>query len=176
MKWLLRTVIAVAALIALLAAAAFLLPREVSVARSVFVEAPPEQVYPHLVSLRRQTEWSPWIEEGDPVEIVYSGPEAGVGSRMEWQSADPAIGSGAQEIVAVEPGERVDTALDFGEMGMADASLVVAPRDGGSEVTWTLETDLGNSPVYRWMGLMLDAWVGTDYEIGLGRLKAQVEG
>jgi hypothetical protein len=35
---------------------------------------------------------------------------------------------------------------------------------------------MGVNPVGRWMGLMMDRWVGADYERGLANLKALVEG
>jgi hypothetical protein len=34
---------------------------------------------------------------------------------------------------------------------------------------------MGMNPVGRYMGLMMDRWVGGDYERGLLQLKAQVE-
>ena len=42
-------------------------------------------------------------------------------------------------------------------------------------MTWGLEADMGNAPVGRYMGLMMDRWVGGDFEAGLARLKALVE-
>jgi len=32
------------------------------------------------------------------------------------------------------------------------------------------------NPMGRWMGLMMDGWVGPDYETGLSNLKSLVEG
>jgi hypothetical protein len=46
---------------------------------------------------------------------------------------------------------------------------------GGTVVTWGIDADMGNSPIGRWMGLMMDRWVGTDFEAGLTNLKTVVE-
>ena len=35
---------------------------------------------------------------------------------------------------------------------------------------------MGARPAGRWLGLMMDNWVGADYERGLSNLKALVEG
>jgi hypothetical protein len=35
---------------------------------------------------------------------------------------------------------------------------------------------MGNNPIGRWMGLMLDGLVGADYERGLEQLRQTVEG
>ena len=95
---------------------------------------------------------------------------------MRWVSDQRDVGTGSQEIVVSEPDSRVETALDFGEMGTATAFFDLAPGGGGSRVTWGFTTDTGFNPVGRWMGLMMDRWVGADYETGLANLKTLVEG
>ncbi|MCX8952648.1 hypothetical protein OU790_04290 [Ruegeria sp. NA] len=39
----------------------------------------------------------------------------------------------------------------------------------------TFESDLGLNPMSRWMELMMDKWVGGDYERGLNNLKVLIE-
>ena len=58
----------------------------------------------------------------------------------------------------------------------AVANFELVESDGKTAVTWGFETDLGSNPMARWMGLMMDSWVGGDYEAGLSNLKALVEG
>jgi uncharacterized protein YndB with AHSA1/START domain len=169
-----RLILVLLAVIVLLAAISFLLPREVRVTRSVTIDAPPEAVFPHVNSLQRFVEWSPWQGYDPAMAQTFSGPEAGVGNRMEWTSEDERVGSGSQEITVSVPNERVETALDFGGMG-GTATLALAPVGAGTEVTWGLDSDMGMNPVGRFMGLMMDRWVGGDYERGLLQLKAQVE-
>jgi carbon monoxide dehydrogenase subunit G len=60
-------------------------------------------------------------------------------------------------------------------MGPADAAFELAPQGGGTQVTWTFETELGMNPIKRYFGLMLDRLLGADYEAGLTALKALVE-
>jgi hypothetical protein len=61
-------------------------------------------------------------------------------------------------------------------MGTALAAFDLVETDGKTTVTWGFTTDMGNSPMGRWMGLMMDSWVGGDYETGLTNLKSLVEG
>lgn len=105
-----------------------------------------------------------------------SGPEAGVGNTLNWTSEHPQVGTGSQEIVESVPEQTVKTALDFGPMGSASASFDLTPEGDQTQVTWGFESDLGMNPMSRWMGLMMDKWVGGDYERGLTNLKALVEG
>ena len=114
--------------------------------------------------------------ERDPdVKTTYSGPDSGVGSKLAWSSEHPQVGNGNQEIILSEPDQRVETALDFGEMGLAKAGFLLEENAGVTTVTWTLDTDMGSNPVGRWMGLMMDRWVGADYELGLSNLKSLIE-
>ena len=160
----------------LLVAVAYLLPREVEVNRTATIAAPPEAVFEHVASLQKFSEWSPWGNIDPDMKVSYSGPDMGVGNKMEWQSEHPNVGNGAQEITAIVENERVESALDFGEMGTALASFDLVKSGDGTEITWGLKSDMGNNPIGRWMGLMMDKWVGADYEKGLAALKAKVEG
>jgi hypothetical protein len=155
---------------------AFLLPREVQVARSVVIEAPAEEIFPHVNAMKMTEAWSPWLGKDPQVQLTYEGPEAGVGNKMSWASDVPEVGNGTQEITLSVENEKVETALDFGDMGTAKASFTLAAAEGGTELTWGFVTDTGMNPMFRWMGLMMDGWVGADYERGLGNLKALVEG
>ncbi len=176
MRFLVRFFAGLLVLVVVLAAAAFLLPRDVSVARSVVIDAPPEDIFGHVNNLQAFSEWSPWGDRDPDMKQSFSGPETGVGNMMTWESEQSDVGSGTQEIVAIKENERVETIVDFGPMGQADAQWVLAPKEGGTEVTWAFQTDMGMNPMGRYMGLMMDKWVGADYEKGLANLKARVEG
>ena len=170
-----RLLLGLLALFVVLAAAAYLLPRQVTVTRDVEVAAPPETVFPYVNSLQKTAQWSPWTDLDPDMKITYAGPEQGVGNRMTWTSDDPRVQTGSQEIMVSQPDARVETALHFGDMGVATAWLVLKPQNGGTLVTWGLQADTGTSPVGRYTGLMLDHWIGADFEKGLTRLKGLVE-
>lgn len=172
LKWLIGLVVVLAVVFF---AGGYLLPRDVVVARTIEIDAPPSDVFPHVNSLKATEAWSPWLDRDPDVKLTYSGAEAGVGSKMEWASEDPQVGAGTQEIVESQADKLVKTALDFGEMGLATASFDLVDAGGKTTVTWGLNADMGESPMGRWMGLMMDTWVGADYEAGLVKLKAVVE-
>ena len=157
-------------------AGAYLLPRNVQVARSIDINAPADQVFQQVNSLKATQNWSPWLSLDPDVALTFNDVETGVGSAMSWTSENPKVGSGAQEITASVENQSVTTALDFGDMGTANAEFLLKEADGITNITWTLDADMGNNPIGRWMGLKMDDWVGADYEKGLGNLKALVEG
>ena len=172
LKWLLGVLVGV---VVVFVAVGFVLPRNVSVARSIDINAPADKVFPHVNSLKASAEWSPWMGRDPDMTTNYTGPDEGVGAKLEWASEHPQVGNGSQQIVVSDPGKRVETDLDFGDMGLAKAAFLLDEAGGATKVTWTLDTDMGVGPVGRWMGLMMDSWVGGDYETGLSNLKALVE-
>lgn len=162
-------------LIAILVAVSFLLPRQVMVARSIEINAPASDVFAKVNGLKSGAEWSPWLSRDPEVKLMYSGPDVGVGSKLEWTSEHPQVGNGKQEIVEVIENEKVVTVLDFGSQGTAMAAFNLVEAGGKTIITWDLDTDMGMNPVGRYMGLMMDKWIGGDYETGLANLKALVE-
>jgi hypothetical protein len=176
MRFLRNLILVLMGLIALLAAGAYLLPRHQIVERSILIDASPEAVFPLVNSLKRGAEWSPWMGRDPAMQVTYEGPDDGVGAKMQWASENPQVGSGRQEIVLSTPNERVETALDFGEMGAAKAWFALASEGEGTRLVWGLDADMGSNPIGRWMGLMMDRWVGADYEAGLANIKALAEG
>jgi len=162
-------------LIVALIGISYLLPGTAEVSRSITIDAPPQAIFPYVNSMQETEKWSPWLARDPETQLSYSGPEAGVGNRLSWQSDDPQVGSGTQEITASVPDQSVQTALDFGPMGTASATFLLQPEGDVTQVTWGFQSELGFNPMARWMGLMMDRWVGADYEQGLSNLKALVE-
>jgi len=170
-----RILAAIVVIAVLVVVVAFLLPRHVSVSRSIEIDAPPAVIYPLVADLRRANEWSPWLELDPDVEITFTGPTDGVGQKMNWKSDDPNVGSGSQTITMLEPDSKVETALDFGDQGAATASFDLEANGSATEVTWGFTADLGFNPIARYFGLMFDKWIGADYEKGLAKLKTVAE-
>lgn len=158
-----------------LTAIAFALPRVASVERSVVINAAPDQIFPYINTLRKGELWSPWLKRDPNAELIYTGPDAGVGSKMEWRSDNKNVGNGTATIIESVENQGIKTALDFGPQGTADAWFNLVPQDQSTEVFWGFNTDMGMNPIGRWMGLMMNKWVGADYAQGLANLKELVE-
>ena len=156
----------------------FILPDEAHVERAVTIHAPACTIYAQMDDFRRFNLWSPWAEiDPDGTTYTFSGPDRGVGAKMEWSSEDKNVGSGSQEITAVEPYEEVRTSLDFGDQGKADAVFLLDDEAGdGVRVTWAFDTSFEGRFLGRFFGLFMDSWVGADFEDGLGNLKTLTEG
>ncbi|MEJ8568254.1 SRPBCC family protein [Elongatibacter sediminis] len=166
--------------IALLVIGLFL-PREVHVERSIVIERPAPTVFALVDGYATFNAWSPWAVQDPTASYQVSGPDRGVGARMEWEGDPRLTGRGEQEIVLSEPYRLVRTRLRFDQQGEADSYFALQAVDAGTRVTWGFDTDLteGQSAlsglVARYFGLFFDRWIGTDYERGLSNLKAFAE-
>ena len=161
-------------LLILLVLIGLLLPPSAEVERSIVIDAPPDEIFPQLNSMRAFNTWSPWGGDAD-TRYEFSGPEQGAGSRMTWQSDSAQAGFGAQEIVASVPARQIEMRLEFGEKGGGTATFLLEPQGGSTLLRWRFRTEFGWDLFDRYVGLMLDNLIGTSYEKGLRALKTRIE-
>lgn len=163
------------ALAALLLSAGLFLPKSAHVERSIRTTASPATVYALVNGFQHFNEWSPWSELDPNTKYGYSGPASGVGAKMTWSSDEANVGSGSQEILAVEPDRMVRIRLEFGDQGPSQSTLTIVPDGTGSTITWAFAADFSDRYFDRYIGLMFDKFIGPDYERGLARLKKVAE-
>jgi len=174
-RYLKRLGVALVVVVVLLLVVAMLLPAQVTVQRSIAVQAPRCNVFALLDGYSWFDDFSPWAGRDPDTRYTFEGPSRGVGARMSWQSSSPEVGSGSMQTTLSEPCERIEQDLDFGAQGSAVAWWDLRPVEDGVQVTWGLDSDFGMNPVGRFMGLMMDGFIGPDYEQGLEGLKALAE-
>jgi uncharacterized protein YndB with AHSA1/START domain len=174
MKFLVRTIVVLIALVVLLLAVGLALPSRFRVERSVEIAAPAARVYPLIAAPAAWKQWSVWNQRDPAMKIEYAGPASGAGATWRWQSASE--GNGEMALTEVVPDQRIAYRLSFPDMGMqSTGALTLAPSGTGTKVTWTNEGDMGGNPVNRWFGLFMDRLVGPDFEAGLANLKRRAE-
>ena len=174
MRFIGRLFMLLVAAVVVLALVAFALPREITVSRSITINAPASKIFPLVNDLRKHS-WSPWVQLDPNAKFAYSGPTQGKGQKVNWQSDRDDVGTGSQTITASETNKLIETALDFGKHDTATAGFDLEEGGNKTNVTWRFKTDAGNNPVMRWMGLMFDTWIGENYEKGLANLKELAE-
>jgi len=171
-----KTLLGLVALVVLLVLIGLFLPSTAHVERSAAIDSSPARVFALINGYRSFNKWSPWAERDPATQYVFEGPDTGVGAKMNWASENPQVGTGFQMITLSEPDSRVETHLDFGSQGTAEAFFLLEPTESGTRVTWGFDTDFGLNLVSRYLGLMFDNWIGADYEAGLANLKSMAEG
>jgi len=72
--------------------------------------------------------------------------------------------------VAHVTADQVTFDLDLGPLGQPTQAISAVAVDGGAEVTWRMDMDLGMNPVFRVMGLFMDDMIGSNFELGLANI------
>ncbi len=175
MRLISRLLLALSALIVIMAIVSFFLPQKQKVVRSMDISAPAESIYPYLANPKKFSEWSPWSKIDPNMKVQYVGETSGKGAGMTWQSDQRSVGSGSWTIVKATENESIDVEMDFGDQGLATSFFTLKPAGASTQVTWGFETDAGMNPIMRWMGLLMDKMVGSEYEKGLADLKQMSE-
>lgn len=173
LKWIAVVVVVVVAVVLVLTANR---PDTFRVERTLRIQAPPEKIQGYIEDFHRWPQWSPFEKLDPQMQRSFSGAAQGPGAVYAWEGNGKA-GAGRMQILESDPGRRVTIALDFLKPLRASntAEFTLAPRDGGTDVTWAM---FGPVPfVAKIMHLFfdVDSMVGKDFEAGLGNLKALAE-
>lgn len=145
-------------------------PSHYTVTRSRVVSGTPTDVAPFLTDLRQWIRWNPW-DAMEPSSVKeYSDPASGVGAWYTWRGDQ--TGAGRMEITAISS-TRVDYAMHFMEP-MDDRAVVymtMTPEgDARTNVSWTIEGELGFPGKLMDVLMGMDAMLGADFERGLAKL------
>jgi len=152
--------------IAALAVATLALPRHVSIERSAVIDAAPEVVIAMASSNSGYQTFNPYKDLDPNLQVKMFGPDSGVGSGFSFESKD---GAGQQTVASVRA-DQVVFDLDLGPLGKPTQTISAVAVDGTTEVTWTMDMDLGMNPIFRVMGLFMDDMIGPNFELGLANI------
>jgi hypothetical protein len=131
-------------------------------------------VYDTLNSLKRFKDWNVVPLRDPRMALKLSGPEAGKGARLDYDSDKPNPGEGSWQIVDSQPGQSVTYALTNPERG-SDKKMTfkLEPTGRGGrnvKITQTYDVDYGWNLLGRYAGLYVGRHVGDDMKLGLERL------
>jgi len=149
------------------------LPSKATVERRLTIQSSPAAIYAVLVDFRQFRTWDPWsLMEPESKSNVEG---QGVGSVYSWQGE--VVGRGNMVIKSLKDNEQVEVILTFEKPFASQALTAWTLTDlgnGATEVLWSFEQDLAY--FQRYFSLTMDGMLGADFETGLTRLKARMEG
>ena len=142
------------------------LPSKAEMQRSQVIDASPELLFEQVNDLEKWESWSPWHQLDPNMSIEYSSANpVGEGEWYKWEGNDQ-VGSGQLTILESNPHELIKTQMEFMEAGEPSHSdWIFEPVEGGTKVTWTFDGEM--SGMNKWFGLMMDSFLGPQYEKGL---------
>ncbi len=169
---LLVVIIAIPMLIALF------VPKNYSVERQVTINKPKDQVFEYARYLRNQDEFSKWAQMDPNMEKYYSGNDGKVGFISGWKSENDEVGSGEQEILAIQDGERIDYALRFFEPFESEDNAYMAFEAQSSDetrVAWGFDGSMAYPMNLMLLFMDMEELIGNDFEQGLQKMKEILE-
>jgi Polyketide cyclase / dehydrase and lipid transport len=154
-----------------LAIIGMLLPDEYSVERSIVVKAKPFDVHSQIVDLKT---WPKWNAEHPDRQYQFPGQTQGEGAVQTW--SEPNKPDATMTITWENPHEGIQyTVLLDGDEEPLKCSIRYEPTADGTQVTWRTRGKLGNNPIDRWRGLLMEGNLGPELETGLENLKPLAE-
>ena len=174
MTRLLELLISIAIVAVLFLVVGVLLPSSRQLTESVETNRKMSIVFDTINSLRRFDDWSPLVLRDPAAELKLSGPESGVGARLDYASTNENIGKGSWEITESEQDARVVYQLDDEHRGSNKRTAFTLTPTGRNnrnvEITQTYNVDYGWDLLGRYAGMYVSRNVGDDMKLGLGRL------
>ncbi|MBP6596010.1 MAG: SRPBCC family protein [Arenimonas sp.] len=150
------------------------LPAKRSVSHSVETNRPMSTVNDILSGFARFRDWNALINHDPKMALTISGPELGVGARLDFASQQRSVGSGSWEVIDVVPGEKVVYALDVPGRGQDKRMTFRFERTGqrnqNVKITQRYTVDYGWNLLGRYAGLYVTREIGDDMKRGLEKL------
>ena len=169
-----KIVIFLVALVGLLLVLAIFLPSSYKVERSATINAPAEKVYTQVVDLNNYLKWNPWSKMDMKAKHTISANSQGIGAVWSWDGQE--VGKGSLTIEKVVENKSIETKVLFTSPRQDEGKgfWTFEETSGTTKVTWAMEGELGY-PIGRFMGLMMDGMLGSNFEQGLANLKEITE-
>ncbi len=127
-----------------------------------------------LNSLRRFKDWNPLVLRDPRVQMTLSGPDSGVGARLDYVSKEEGLGKGSWEITESVSREKVSFKIDNEERGTNKRTSFSFKPTGRNnrnvEITQSYDVDSGWNLLGRYSGMYVSRHIGDDMKLGLSRI------
>jgi len=168
--------VAAGALVLVVVVLALVTPGEVSIDRSIVIDAPPEVIYPYIVQFKKRLTWYPWYLADPDISLQFKGEEGQVGAVAIWEG-NSQVGSGEEVITAADENRRVESTIRFSQPfeNQVETDFELDPEGDQTKVTWQYRGKLSFPVNIFGLVMDIDDAVGSDFERGLENLKKVCE-
>ena len=174
MTRLLEILISLAIVAALYLLVALVLPSSRHLVEKIETNRKLTIVFDSLNSLRRFEDWNPLVLRDPRMQLSLSGPESGVGARLDYVSTEDGLGKGSWVISESVPREKISYKIDNVERGHNKRTSFIFKPTGRNnrnvEITQTYDVDYGWNLLGRYAGMYVSRHVGDDMKMGLSRI------
>lgn len=180
MKTLKTIGLVLAGLLFLIVLVSLFLPKHYHIERSIIIEKNVEVPFNIVKDFKLWDFWSPWHDIDTAMKKTYSETKGEVGSWYSWESQNPDAGKGKITITKLVTNELIEDELAFEGVGTSMATYTFESVENGTKVIWVLSNGHSDMPWYmvvpsKYINLMMESFVGPDFEKGLQNLKTYSE-
>lgn len=173
-----KIIITLAVIIAIPLIAALFTADSYDVERSVIIDQPKSLVFNYVKYLKNQDHYSKWANMDPNMEKSYRGVDGTVGFVSAWNSENPDVGQGEQEIIKIDETGRIDYELRFlAPFEATEPAYMIVEKitDGKTKVRWGFSGHMAY-PMNIMMWFMdFETIIGNDLQTGLDSLKKVME-
>jgi hypothetical protein len=174
MTRLLEILISLAIVAALYLLVALVLPSSRHLVEKIETNRKLTIAFDSLNSLRRFKDWNPLVLRDPRVQLSLSGPDSGVGARLDYVSKEEGLGKGSWVISESVPREKVSYKIENEERGSNKRTSFIFKPTGRNnrnvEITQTYDVDYGWNLLGRYAGMYVSRHVGDDMKMSLSRI------
>ena len=178
MKILKNILLGLGIFIGLVLIAAWFTNKDYSVEREIVINKPKQKVFDYVKFLKNQNNYSKWATMDANMKKTFKGTDATVGFISGWDSKNPNLGKGEQEITKISDGDRIDYELRFIKPMEAVSPAYMSTEsvsDSTTKVKWGMSGSLAY-PTNAVMWFMdMNKIIGGDLDTGLKVLKGILE-
>jgi hypothetical protein len=103
------------------------------------------------------------------MKITYSPLTIGPGSFMQWTSEKQ--GNGKLTFKSMLPPDEAMYELDMGDGMVSTGKFVLVPEGLNTKLVWSMNGDVGMNPMFKYVVLFMDKFVGPDFDKGIENLQ-----
>ena len=157
---------------------ALFVKNEYSVERQVVINKSKSEVFNYIRHLKNQDNYSVWAQMDPNMKKTYSGIDGEPGFVSAWESQNPEVGKGEQEIIKIVDDQTIDFELRFLEPFASTAQAYMTTdsvNENQTSIKWGFKGDMQYPFNLMLLFMNMDQMISNDLETGLANLKAILE-
>ena|SRR5438105_738947 len=172
-----NSLIVVAVVVMALGAVVVMQPSEFRVARTATIAAPAPAVFNQVNDFHNWAAWNPWATLDPGMKQTYEGAPAGTGAIYTW-AGNRQVGEGRMTLTESRPSDLIRIRLEFLKplAAISTAEFTFKPEGKQTVVTWSMVGRNNFMAKAVHLVMNIDRMIGGNFEQGLARMKAVVEG
>lgn len=174
-----KIILVLAIIVAIPFITALFVKKDYAVTTSLTINKPVEDVYGYVKYLKNQDNFSVWSKMDPKMKKTYLGTDGTEGFVSAWESDNPDVGVGEQEIKRLVPNQRIDFELRFyTPFESTDQAFMTTQAVGDNQtlVSWGFSGHMAYPSNLLLLVMDFDAMIANDLNQGLANLKTLLEG